>query len=204
MNEVSEFFQGVYGALSSLSAEILVAVIWGTFAAVFVLALILSLATRKFNAASKKPFFALLNIFTGITLAAFLTKDDLAPSVAAAALFWCVGYLLYGALLLTEKQGGAPAPIDPQIVSSMPAKPPESSFRPDVPAAKSNVRLDHAINITDRLLLKNLGRGDRQELEKLRQTLTVLQIKGTLTPAEGDILNDNFNALLKLMAKYNV
>ena len=60
------------------------------------------------------------------------------------------------------------------------------------------------MSVIDKLLLKNIGKGDRQELEKLKNTLTVLQMKGTLSPTESDILNDNFNALLKLMAKYNV
>ncbi len=72
------------------------------------------------------------------------------------------------------------------------------------PAAKNNVRLEHAVAVTDKLLSKNLSKSDRQELEKLKNTLAVLQIKGTLTPTEAEILNDNFNALLKLMAKYNV
>ena len=60
------------------------------------------------------------------------------------------------------------------------------------------------MGVTDKLLSKNLSKSDRQELEKLKNTLAVLQIKGTLTPTEAEILNDNFNALLKLMAKYNV
>ena len=73
-----------------------------------------------------------------------------------------------------------------------------------MPVAKNNVRLEHAISVTDRLLQKNLGKGDRQELEKLKNTLAVLQMKGALSPAESEILNENFNALLKLMAKYDV
>ena len=66
------------------------------------------------------------------------------------------------------------------------------------------MKLDHAATVTDKLLQKNLAKSDRQELEKMKNTLAVLQIKGSLTPVESDILNDNFNALLKLMAKYNV
>ena len=73
-----------------------------------------------------------------------------------------------------------------------------------VPAAKNGVRLEHAVAVTDKLLTKNLAKTDRQELEKLKNTLAVLKIKGSLNPVEADILNDNFNALLKLMAKYNV
>ena len=60
------------------------------------------------------------------------------------------------------------------------------------------------MTVTDKLLTKNLSKPDRQDLEKLKNTLAVLQIKGSLTPIEAEILNDNFNALLKLMAKYNV
>ena len=71
-------------------------------------------------------------------------------------------------------------------------------------SAKASVRLDHAMTVTDKLLAKSLGKSDRQELEKLKNTLVVLQMKGNLSTAETDILNDNFNALLKLMAKYNV
>ena len=85
-----------------------------------------------------------------------------------------------------------------------PPRPQPNNVRQEIPAAKSTVRLEHAISVTDRLLQKNLGKGDRQELEKLKNTLAVLQMKGTLTPSDSDILNDNFNALLKLMAKYNV
>ena len=66
------------------------------------------------------------------------------------------------------------------------------------------MRLEHAVTVTDKLLAKNLGKGDRQELEKLKNTLAVLRVKGTLTPSEAEILNENFNTLLKLMAKYDV
>ena len=72
------------------------------------------------------------------------------------------------------------------------------------PAAQSVVRLDHALSIADKLLLKTLGRGDRQELEKIKTSLTVLKVKGELTPQDGEALNEMFNALLKLMAKYDL
>ena len=80
----------------------------------------------------------------------------------------------------------------------------EPQPQPQIPAAKNGVRLEHAVAVTDKLLTKNLAKADRLELEKLKNTLAVLKIKGTLNPTEADILNENFNALLKLMAKYNV
>jgi hypothetical protein len=73
-----------------------------------------------------------------------------------------------------------------------------------VPAATADVRLDHALSITDRLLAKTLTKGDRGEVEKIRSYLSVLSIKGTLSPEEGEALNESFNTLLKLMAKYNL
>ncbi|MGN0805829.1 MAG: hypothetical protein ACI4MC_02215, partial [Candidatus Coproplasma sp.] len=79
-------------------------------------------------------------------------------------------------------------------------QPPSAS----IPAVQSGVRLDHALSIADKLLLKNLGRGDRQELEKIKTALTVLKVKGTLTAQEGENLNETFNTLLKLMAKYDL
>jgi len=93
------------------------------------------------------------------------------------------------------------------VLSSMPVSPamPSKPERPETTvSAKTNVRLEHAVSVTEKLLGKNLGKTDRMELEKLKNTLSVLQLKGTLTPAESDMLNENFNMLLKLMAKYNV
>ena len=37
-----------------------------------------------------------------------------------------------------------------------------------------------------------------------RQALTVLKVKGILSAQEGEALNEMFNALLKLMAKYDL
>ena len=129
--------------------------------------------------------------------------DELPQSVLAAAIFWVAGYLAYGVLCFFSAPTAAKSAATVTL-STMPVQPPAISARPDMPAAKSSVRLEHAISVTDKLLLKNLGKGDRQELEKLKGTLSVLQTKGTLSPLESDILNDNFNALLKLMAKYNI
>ena len=137
-------------------------------------------------------------------MAIFLFKCELNQSIIVSALFWVAGYILYGVLcFLSKPTKKIVTPLRQSSLSSLPAVQPKA-VRQDVPAAKNNVRLEHAVSVTDKLLSKNLGKGDRQELEKLKNTLAVLQIKGTLSPAETDILNENFNALLKMMAKYNV
>lgn len=203
----SSFINNVYSKVASVSTETLLWIIFGSFAGIFLLTFFLTLCVKKVKSASKKPFFNLLNAYAALTFGAFLTEEPIPESIIAAVIFWCVGYLLYGVLCILTKSKGQTEIKNAVAVSSLPplsppAKPPVS--RAEVPAARSTVRLEHAISVTDRLLQKNLGKGDRQELEKLKNTLAVLQMKGALTPAEADILNDNFNALLKLMAKYNV
>lgn len=178
--------------------------VWGSYLAIFVTVLFLTLFSSKVKIASKRPFLSLTNAYTGVNLAVFLMKCELNLSITVAVLFWVAGYILYGALCLFSKNPQKlPAATRQPALTALPAVQPKT-VRSDVPAAKNNVRLEHAVSITDKLLSKNLGRGDRQELEKLKNTLAVLQIKGTLSPAETDILNENFNALLKMMAKYNV
>lgn len=199
------FFDKLFSAVASLPFDTLMWIIWGSFAFIFVLALVLSLKVRAVRAASKRPFLCLVNAYSAVTLAGFLTIGGLPQAVFAAALFWCAGYVLYGALCFFTRRRTVAAPVQiSAAVASAPPQPPARQPRGDMPAAKSSVRLEHAASVTDKLLSKNLAKSDRQELEKLKNTLAVLQMKGTLTPAESEILNENFNALLKLMAKYNV
>ena len=204
----SKFINDIYSTVASIKFDTLLWIIWGSFAAVFVATLFLSLCLPKIKAASKKPFFYLTNAYAALTFGAFLTEEAIPQSVLAAVIFWCVGYLLYGLLCITTKSKKREIIQSQVAISSLPPVAPapvkQPVMRTEVPAAKSTVRLEHAISVTDRLLQKNLGKSDRQELEKLKNTLAVLQMKGALTPAESDILNENFNALLKLMAKYNV
>lgn len=205
---MSEFFSNLFNTLKSIPFNTLLIVVFGSFGALFVLALAASMLSSKIRSASKRPYLCLVNAYTAITLAAFLTANELAPSLIASAVFWVAGYLTYGVLCFISKPAREAAPAAQIALSSIPAPQPQKAgttvIRTETPAAKSSVRLEHAISVTDKLLQKNLGKGDRQELEKLKNTLAVLQMKGTLSPAESDILNDNFNALLKLMAKYNV
>ncbi len=203
INMFSKIIDGIYSSISSLPFDTLVWIILGSFAAVTVLAIVMSFALPKVRAADKRPYLCLVNAFTAVVLAAFLTKQQLAESVLAAVIFWCFGYFFYGVLCFISKPAKSQNAA-PSQVTLLPSRSAVPAPRSDVPAAKSSVRLEHAISVTDRLLTKNLGKSDRQELEKLKSTLSVLQMKGELSPAESDVLNDNFNALLKLMAKYNI
>lgn len=201
---LAQIFNDLFGTLSSIPLSTLLIIVWGSFGALFLAALIACFLSPKIKSVSKRPYLSLVNAYAALTLAAYLTSEQLAPSALAAALFWFVGYLSYGVLcLFTKEKQPTPSPV---AISSMPVRVNGNAevMRTDTPAAKSNVRLEHAIFVTETLLQKNLGRSDRQELEKLKGTLDILQMKGTLTPAEADILNDRFNALLKLMAKYNM
>lgn len=199
----SEIIDSLYSSVSSIPFDTLVWVIIGSFAAITAFIVIMCFAVPKIRAAEKRPYLCLVNAYTAVVLAAFLTKEPLAQSVLASVIFWCFGYFLYGVLCFISKPVKVKETV-PSAVTLLPSRATAVAPRTDVPAAKSSVRLEHAISVTDRLLQKNLGKSDRQELEKLKSTLSVLQMKGELSPAESDILNDNFNALLKLMAKYNI
>ncbi len=195
----------MFSTISSVPFDTLVYIILGSFAGIFLLVLIMSLALPKMRSASKRPFLCLVNAYSAVTLAAFLTDNGLPEAVLATALFWCAGYVLYGLLCaVTRPVIVRQSTVSQVALTALPVQVPRKTENAPVPAVKNSVRLEHAMSVTDKLLLKNIGKGDRQELEKLKNTLTVLQMKGTLSPTESDILNDNFNALLKLMAKYNV
>ena len=206
------FFKDFYGWFDSLPFDTLIYFIWGSYLAIFLIALVATLASKKFKAASKKPFLCLTNASAAITLAAFMLQCSLAQSITATVSFWVVGYILYGALCAFNRSYAnrkakvtqAAVTETPIPVQAMRALRNDMPTQAQVPAAKNGVRLEHAVAVTDKLLTKNLAKTDRQELEKLKNTLAVLKIKGSLNPTEADILNDNFNALLKLMAKYNV
>ncbi|MGN0818737.1 MAG: hypothetical protein ACI4L9_07185 [Candidatus Coproplasma sp.] len=205
MNNVALFFTEAYSRLASIPYELLLLLSLSALGAVFIIALFACLVSFRVRTANKRPFFHLLNMFTAIVFAVFLMKFQLSESAMFSALYWCAGYLLYGILCAITKPEKKPVARVANVVSALPASTsPIGAGYPDMPAAKSSVRLEHALSIADKLLMKNLGKGDRQELEKMKTTLTVMQIKGSLSPQEGEILNDNFNALLKLMAKYNI
>ena len=198
-----KMIDSLYSSISSVPFDTLIWIIVGSFLALSALALILCFVLPKLRAADKRPYLCLVNAYTAVVLAACLTEKELAQAVLCAAIFWVFGYFIYGIFCLVPKPVKREESI-PSAVTMMPARPVVTPPRGDIPVAKSSVRLEHAISVTERLLQKNLGKSDRQELEKLKSTLAVLQMKGELSPVEADILNDNFNALLKLMAKYNI
>lgn len=196
----------IYISVSKIPFDFLVWFVWGSYVAIFLVALILTFVSKRVRASSKMPFLCLTNAYAGVNLALFLLKCDVAQSVLTAALFWVIGYVLYGGLCAFTKKRTVQT-VPQTTVSAIPAAVSVTSApvkRMDAPAVKNTVRLEHAVAVTEKLLSKNLAKPDRQEIEKLKSVFAVLKIKGELTPAETEMLNENFNTLLKLMAKYNV
>ncbi len=201
----SSFAEKLRSVFEKLPFDAVVWFVWGSFAAIYVAVFLIFLMRAGLRSASKRPFLYLVNAYSAITLSMFLLATETAQAVFVAALFWTVGYILYGALcFFTRERREKPDPSAQTAATYLTQRAPVKAQRSALPPARLNVRLEHAVTVTDKLLAKNLGKGDRQELEKLKNTLAVLRVKGTLTPSEAEILNENFNTLLKLMAKYDV
>ena len=180
------------------------------FGAIFLIALLSCILSERVRSHDKRAFLYAVNALSAVTLAVFLTEFPTEQAVAVTACFWLIGFILYGVLCLfkAKKPPVAQPKAQPQQVYGVQSMP-ISAVRtqnavPPAPAAQTGVRLEHALSIADKLLLKNLGKGDRQELEKMKTALTVLKVKGILSVQEGEALNEMFNALLKLMAKYDL
>ena len=205
MNGISQLFNQFTSFIAGVPFNTLLLADACAFGGIFLVTLLGCVLSKKIRYADKRAFFHLLNAFSAITLALFCTRYAAPQSIAAAAIFWCVGYLLYGLLSVLSKRAAKAAEYAPQSASVTLSQAAVKAPVPvTAPAAQSVVRLDHALNVADKLLLKTLGRGDRQEIEKIKTALTVLKVKGELTPKDGETLNDMFNALLKLMAKYDI
>lgn len=71
-------------------------------------------------------------------------------------------------------------------------------------AYPSDVRLNHIFSVIERLKGASLGAGDRLEIEKYEELLTVYKNKTLLSSEEAQTLNDILASLLKLMAKYDI
>lgn len=197
---LSEFLKNIYGAIKSLTLETSLYICWGAFAFVFLLTLFLTLFQSGVRRADKRPYLCMVNAFTAVTFALAYIYEDLSFSLILAAVFWCIGYLSYGAVCLASRRKRARAESFP--VSDLPPR--LEGLKCSVSPAKTNVRTEHALSVTEKLLEKDLGRGDRQETERIKSALDFMKMKGDLTPADNERLNDNFNALLKLMAKYGL
>lgn len=199
----SNFFDRLFFLLERADFNLLLIIDLCAYALIFAVTLFCCLFSKRVRALKKSPFLHLTKLFTAITLVVFSCRYSLQNSVAAAATFYAIGLLLYALLRAVKPKkvqadiAGVCLPLDCGVQESKQA---QAAF----PPTKPNVRLDHALSITDKLLIKNLGRVDRQELEKIKTQLTVLKVKNALSPQEGESLNLTFNTLLKLMAKYDL
>lgn len=202
MDKISAFFEYLYSSLAAVPFGLLITIALGSAGGLMVLFALSCALSQRLRVADKRPVFHFVNAFTAVFLALMLIQEEANLALFAAALFWLAGYLYYGALCALTRRPAAGATRSVNALSVVPVKSSAREERISVPAADSGVRLDHALAIADKLLLKQLARADRQELEKIKTTLTVIQIKGNPTPQESEIINDHFNTLLKLMAKY--
>ena len=196
---MSELFENIYEKISSLSLSVQLYIVWGAFAFIFVLALMLCLFNRSIHRADKRPFLCMVNAFAAVTFAVALTKKGVSFSVMLAVVFWCVGYIMYGIIVFASRRK---LPSERRPLPDI--APPQNAFSPSVRPAKTNVRTEHALSVTEKLLSVELGKGDRQEVERIKSALSVMRLKGDLSPEENERLNENFSLLLKLMAKYNI
>lgn len=196
---ISQFFKDVYAAISALTLETALYICWGAFLFVFLLALVLTIFNAGVRRADKRPYLAMVNVFAAVTFALALTFEGLSFSVLISAVFWCFAYLSYGLIVLLSRRKK-----NRQRYALPDVPPPAESFKPSVRPAKTNVRTEHALAVTEKLLEKDLGRGDREEAEKIRSALGFMRMKGELSPEDNERLNDDFNTLLKLMGKYKM
>lgn len=203
MDAVQDFFGNVYSSLAVIPFGSLVTMALSAFGGAMFGFAVLCAASRRLRYADKRPVFHFVNMCTALFLAVLLTGVEVRQAVFWSAIFWLAGYLYYGAVCALTRRRAAPPPRAANVVSSLVESRPPRARAADVPAAPgAAVRLDHALSIADKLLVKQLSRTDRQELEKIKTTLTVIQIKGSPTPQENNVVNDMFSALLKLMSKY--
>ena len=166
--------------------------------------------------------------FAALALCAYAPEDAVASVLyLGVALFGKVVYLLlFGILSLfpkkrTEKsqknelptgeyidmsaQFPAPAPTlkDCGLKKVRCFTEPEYAER-ECESYASDVRLDHIFSVIERLKGISLGAGDRLEVEKYEDLLTVYKNKNALSSQEAQTLNDILASLLKMMAKYDL
>ena len=201
MNDVSTFFNFVFSAVASLDFGTLIVIalsVYGGLAVLFGAACAASPALRR---SDKRPVFHFVNAFTAVFFSLLLIGLKASAALFFATLFWLAGYAYYGALCAACRSK-KPRTVQLSGFASLPDLPRAAKKAEVPPADGRGVRLGHALSIADTLLIKQLSRADRQELEKIKTALTVAQIKGTLSPQEGERVNDCFNSLVRLMSKY--
>ena len=208
---VTQFFHDLAEGLSGANFALLVIIDLSAFCVICLTSLLACIFSERVRSHDKRAFLYAVNALSAVTLAVFLIEFPLGQAVALTACFWLVGFAFYGVLNLfrakkrRDRVTPQPQPQPLYAVQGVPinAVRAQTEAQP-TSAVQTGVRLEHALAIADKLLLKNLSRGDRQELEKMKTSLTVLKVKGILSVQEGEALNETFNALLKLMAKYDL
>ncbi len=199
MPEILEYINVINQTVEKLPFNTGMWLLLGSYAAVYLVALVFCISSARVRYADKRPFFHFTCLFSVIAFILCSSQMDFKSALIPTVLFWSVGYLLYGTLCAfkaPEAEIGMPEfGVSEQVLQVR-------ENRPEVSPARSNVRLEHAINIVTKLLTRELARSDRLDLEKMKTTLGGLQDKGNLTAQEGEILNDCFNSLLKYMARY--
>ena len=97
----SSIIEKIYSSVTSVSFDTLVWIILGSYLGVTALLFVLAFAVPKIRSAEKRPYLCLVNAYTAVVLAAFLSRQTLAQAALAAVIFWCLGYFLYGVLCLS-------------------------------------------------------------------------------------------------------
>ena len=121
----SDFVNNLYAFVSGIPFDSLVWYVWGSYAGIFLLALVLTVFSRRFKAVSKRPFLCLTHAYAGVNLALYLSACELAQSVMITALFWIAGYILFGALCavsVTAKPKKSVEAAGGTVVTSLPVQ----------------------------------------------------------------------------------
>ena len=75
---MANFFNNFYAWFDTLPFDTLIYFIWGSYLAIFLVSVIVTLCSKRFRAASKKPFLCLTNAYAAVSLAAFMLQCNLA------------------------------------------------------------------------------------------------------------------------------
>lgn len=202
MKNVTNFFDGAFKSFKEADFALLFIVAVAAFAVLYAVFITFCALKRGLRKKAKRAYLCALKLFSLLIFCVFGVRYNFVEAAFAACAFFFAGICLYAPLcLFKETEPKFSAATFDKAETGAELFPLNDS---QAPVALSAVRLDHAAAIADKLLLKTLGRADRQELEKIKTALTVLKVKGALSVQEGENLNEMFNTLLKLMAKYDL
>jgi hypothetical protein len=200
-----QLFESAYDCLGNISQNNLLLILTCAFAIIFLVVLAFCAFSTRVRLADKTPFLHLSNAFSALALGCMLCEGSVKDALFFACIIKCSGYIMYAILNIFNRfcrvqQKNNNGSFVIQKTCQPYAPPTPISVQP----LNTQVKLEHAISMADKLLNKNASRTDVQELERIKQTFMVLKIKEKISPAEGEILNDSFNALIKLAAKYDL